>query len=197
MYQPAYFKEEDRSKAFDFIQIHPFGVLISRDAFIASHVPIMPSDDKSRLYTHVAERNPLAHLDAGTDVLAIFQGPHAYISPKLYKSSQSVPTWNYIAVHIKGRIIELNRDKSEEILMHLVEHIEPGYKKQWQEISSQYKSALINEMRPLEIEISSVEMTRKISQNKSESDRKRIADYLLSTDDSNARAIASEMQKDL
>jgi transcriptional regulator len=197
MYQPAYFKEEDSSQAFEFIERHPFGVLVSGGSLVASHLPIMVSDDQTLLYTHVAEMNPLAHLDVGTEALAIFHGPHAYISPKHYNSSQSVPTWNYLAVHVKARIIELDRDRSEEILMQLVDHIEPDYREQWQEISSQYKSALINEMRPLGMEIISVQMTKKISQNKSQAERKRIADYLLSTDNSNARQIAAEMQKSL
>lgn len=195
MYQPLYFQENNKERALDFIRKNPFACLISQNPFNACHVPIIAEESGTKLYTHVAAKNPMADLNEGAKTLAIFHGPHAYISPKHYKSLQSVPTWNYIAVHVKARIIELDRDRSEEILMHLVDQIEPDYKEQWQEISSQYKSALINEMRPLGMEIISVQMTTKISQNKSKAERKRIADYLLSTDNSNAREIGAEMQK--
>jgi len=196
MYQPPHFQEESKAKAFDFIEKFPFATLVSREPFSGSHLPIMADRSKTKLLTHVAAKNDLAQLKVGSDVLVIFRGPQAYISTKHYDRVQSVPTWDYIAVHIQGRTIYTEPSKSEQILMEMVDFMEPDYKIKWQKMPVDYKADLINQMRPLEIEISSIEMTRKLSQNKSKADRHRISDYLLSTNNSNAHEIAVEMKKE-
>ena len=197
MYQPPHFQEVSKAKAFDFIEKFPFATLISREPFGGSHLPIMTDKSKTSLLTNVAAKNDLAQLKVGANVLAIFQGPHAYISPGLYKSEQSVPTWNYIAVHVQGRIICSDSSMSEQILMDLVDFMEPDYRRKWQKMPADFKAGLLNQMRPLEIEISSIEMTRKLSQNKPKTDREKISDYLLSTDNTNAHKVAVEMKKEI
>jgi len=195
MYQPPHFQEKDEEQAFDFIEKFPFATLISSHPFMASNVPILMDRSLIKIVTHVSRRNELAKLEGGSEVIAIFQGPHAYISPRHYESIQSVPTWNYIAVHIKGRVLKSDPSGSEKTLMELVDFIEPDYKRKWQNMPAEFKAGLIDQMRPVEIEITSIEMTRKLSQNKSKGDRDRIIDYLLSTNDSNAHQVAVEMKK--
>jgi len=196
MYQPHHFQEESKDKAFDFIEKFPFATLMSQEPFSGSHLPIKTDPSKTRLLTHVAAKNDLAQLKDGANVLAIFQGPHAYVSPKHYTREQSVPTWNYIAVHVLGRVIYSDPSRSEQILMDLVDFMEPDYRRKWQNMPSDYKAGLLNQMRPLEIEIITVEMTRKLSQNKSKGDRQKISDYLLSTNDTNAHELAMEMKRE-
>ena len=113
MYLPAMFAETDGTKLFDFIERHSFGILVSQieGAPFATHMPFLVERDAGphgTLVGHLARANPHWHGAAGQPGLAIFAGPHVYVSPTWYHSENMVPTWNYTAVHVTGtmRIIE-------------------------------------------------------------------------------------------
>lgn len=194
MYQPPYFKETDLSRAIAFIEQFPFAVLINQDPFTAAHLPILIDRENKKLLTHVSAKNPLAQLKVDSEMLAVFHGPHAYVSPVHYNSNQNVPTWNYIVVHVYGKVMAPNPDKTESILTQLIQKVEPSYQAQWNEIAEKYKSVLKEQMHALEVQITSVEMTRKLSQNKAPSERERVAEYLIHLADSNAKLIGYEMK---
>jgi transcriptional regulator len=108
MYIPADFAETDRAALHGLIAAHAFGLLITvRDgAPTVSHLPFILDPDAGpygTLYAHLARANPQwRDFDATTEVLAVFQGPHAYVSPRWYRPGNAVPTWNYATVHAWG-----------------------------------------------------------------------------------------------
>lgn len=119
MYVPNHFKEEDQAKLHQYICDYSFGLLVIADdeGIEANHVPFHLSSGADgalgRLQCHLARSNPVwKRMRGGARVLAVFQGPDAYISPSWYptksETGRVVPTWNYLAVHVQGsaRIIE-------------------------------------------------------------------------------------------
>src|SRR5690606_13552886 len=119
MYVPNHFKEDDAGKLQQYIRDYAFGLLVIADdnGIEANHVPFHLSCEQDgsigHLQCHVARNNPVwQRLRSGARVLAVFQGPNAYVSPSWYETKAEtgrvVPTWNYLAVHAEGvaRIIE-------------------------------------------------------------------------------------------
>jgi transcriptional regulator len=105
VYLPAHFAEDRVEVLHALMREHPFATLASRagDGLMADHLPLQLSPDGTRLLGHVARANPLWKTAAGQEVLAIFHGPQAYVSPSWYPSKhengKAVPTWNYVVVH--------------------------------------------------------------------------------------------------
>jgi transcriptional regulator len=109
MYLPAAFAESDLSKLHDFIEQNSFGSLVSQVEGLpfASHLPFLlerTTGPYGTLVGHMARANPQWREAGGQTALAIFSGPHAYVSPTWYEAEQVVPTWNYTAVHAYGQI---------------------------------------------------------------------------------------------
>src|SRR5271170_5889712 len=109
MYIPAAFAESDLTKLHDFIEQHSFGLLVSQvDGLpFAAHLPFLlerTAGPHGTLVGHMARANPQWREANGQTALAIFSGPHDYISPTWYEAEQVVPTWNYTAVHAYGRV---------------------------------------------------------------------------------------------
>ena len=107
MYIPTAFAETDAKKLHDFIAANSFGLLISthQGEPFATHLPFLLERDAGphgALAGHVARANPHWRDLDGQNVLAVFSGPHAYVSPSWYESDGVVPTWNYVAVHAYG-----------------------------------------------------------------------------------------------
>src|SRR3954469_15609634 len=108
MYIPAAFAERDLTKLHDFIEQHSFGLLVSQvDGLpFASHLPFLldrTAGPHGTLIGHMARANPQWRTLAGQMALVVFSGPHAYVSPTWYEAANTVPTWNYAAVHATGR----------------------------------------------------------------------------------------------
>src|SRR5947209_1548955 len=115
MYIPKVNEVTDKPKLFEFIRANSFAILVSNSpaGSIASHLPLMLDETRGAngiLIGHMARANSQWNSIAG-DVLTIFHGPHAYISPTWYGESGYVPTWNYAAVHAVGKLT-LIEDKS-------------------------------------------------------------------------------------
>jgi len=117
MYIPAAFNQADQDKLYDFIQLNSFGLLVSQvdSEPFASHLPFLldrSSGPNGSLVGHMAFANPQwCHAD-NQNVLAVFSGPHAYISPTWYGVENVVPTWNYLAVHVYGRFQVIHDEQS-------------------------------------------------------------------------------------
>ena len=107
MYIPEHFRLRRDEDAVNFMRANPFAILISttREGPYATHLPlsILSEQNHITLRGHVAKANPhWRYLEENPQCLTIFHGPHAYISPTNYVARESVPTWNYAAVHVSG-----------------------------------------------------------------------------------------------
>lgn len=106
MYIPSHFKITDETMAYDIIKEHSFATLFSRHNGVpfATHLPLILNKDNTYLYGHFARPNSQWNDITNQIVLAIFHGPHCYISPSWYETNKAVPTWNYVTVHVYGEV---------------------------------------------------------------------------------------------
>ena len=108
MYIPGHFAQTDPATLAEFIDAHGFAVLVSTDESglpFATHLPLIldrQGGQHGTILGHMARANPHWQYADGKRVLAIFSGPHYYISPAWYRAEHVVPTWNYTAVHVTG-----------------------------------------------------------------------------------------------
>jgi len=200
MFIPEEFEFNDKNEIIAFIKQYSFGMLVSSvaDALLATHLPfhIRARDEQTILTGHMAIANEQWKNIDGKTVMAIFSQPNAYISPAHYKKLLNVPTWNYIAVHVYGTFRIINQqDKGMEILEQMILQNEPGYKLQWDELPDDYKTRLYREIIPFEISITDIKATAKLSQNKTETERKNIIEALAASGDCLQTDIASFMKK--
>jgi len=181
MYIPPPFRIEDPAKLSAFIQQNGFATLVTQN-LDANHMPMLL--DGNVLRGHVARANPVWKSGEGT-VLAIFLGPHAYVSPNWYPSKaetgKAVPTWNYITVHARGRIQW--RQEPDWLRAHVTalsqEH-ESGRPSPWQvsDAPANYVDGLLRAIVGFELTIESLEGKYKLSQNRDAADRAGVRDAL-------------------
>jgi transcriptional regulator len=202
MYTPAHFNQTDPQALQQMIEANSFGTLISvlDNRPFATHLPFIYDPDHSRLLAHMARTNPHWSELARTkrDALAIFQGPHAYISPSLYHDP-GVPTWNYATVHIYGRFRVLD-DAVEH--RHVMETLTAQHEARrpvaWQaEFDSSMVQQLMRATVAFEIEISEVQGKFKLSQNRSSADRENIICELQDDGSDDAAGLAQLMRETL
>ncbi len=174
LYVPPHFRVEDRDELLAFIEANGFATLVSRgaDGLSVSHVPLLADagdDGKVRLLGHVARNNEhWRALEAASDVLAIFHGPHAYVSPTWYANHPSVPTWNYAVVHAHGKARLMEEPALHELLMRLSAQYEAPNAKPWRmsELPAPYVSGMLKMIVGFEIEVEKLEGKFKLSQNR-------------------------------
>jgi len=200
MYIPKINRVADQAQLVAFMQAHPFATLISHveGQICASHLPltILEKEDQLLLQGHFAKANPQwRELATTTDLLVIFQGPHAYISPQHYAQWESVPTWNYVAVHAYGSA-QLVTDEAGKLasLAGLIAATEAGHQSQWDSQSEHFRQGLLNGIVAFEITVSRLEGRYKLSQNRPVDDQKRVAAALTEERDSAAQAVGHLMQ---
>ncbi len=148
------------------------------------------------MISHFAKANPHSAQILDKVSLVIFTEPHAYITPKLYEKEESVPTWNYIAVHAYGKavIIESEEQKAE-LLQHTIEQYDANYLEQYQKLPSDFKSKMMKGIVAFEIEVTDLQAKKKLSQNRSEIEKENIINSLSQSSDTNEKEIAVYMQK--
>src|SRR6478752_518780 len=123
MYTAKLNRNENTEELHEFIQANGFAILVSNveGRPWATHLPLLLSHDKTKLFGHVAKGNKQwKEWNADAEVLAIFQGPHAYISSSWY-DHENVSTWNYTAVHIYGKVKIIEGDAVIDLLTKLVD----------------------------------------------------------------------------
>jgi transcriptional regulator len=202
MYIPAAFREDDSEQLYDLIRRHPFATLVTvqEGAPFASHVPILLGEGPGGhrvLRTHLARNNPQAAvLGEGIEALAIFHGPHAYLSPTWYETQPSVPTWNYAVVHIYGIPRAMNESELRTLLVDLSDYFEDGQPDPWraESLAEAYTGKMLLGIVGIEIAITRLEGKFKMSQNKSEADRRGAIAGLYATGDAESVATAVVME---
>jgi transcriptional regulator len=147
----------------------------------ASHVPVLHRPnrtDAGELWLHLARANPqCVDLDAGGETLAIFHGPHAYVSPRWYRDQPSVPTWNFAAVHVYGRPRRVtNATELRALVAALVDAQESSSAAPWrlEEQPEDYLSGMLRGIAGYRLVIERVEGKVKMSQNRSAVDRRGV-----------------------
>ncbi|NQU56785.1 MAG: FMN-binding negative transcriptional regulator [Rhodospirillales bacterium] len=188
MYQPPHFLEQRPQVMHDLIRAHPFATLVSYSShgLVADHVPLVLHDDIGEYGTlrgHVAKANGLLkNFDASVEVLAIFQGPHHYVSPGWYPSKKEhgkvVPTWNYAIVHANGplRVIDDAGWLLEQVSTLTNQH-EAGRDQPWavNDAPADYVEKMLGGIIGPEIPISRLQGKWKASQNRPKADREGVA----------------------
>lgn len=201
MYIPEAFRETDRKALHQLMRQNSFATLITINggAPLASHLPILVDSDRGdygTLRAHMARANPQwRDFGNGHEALAIFQGPHAYVSPSWYETHPSVPTWNYAVVHAygKARLID-DRAELRSLLESSVRFYESGFEKPWAfELPEKFLEKMMDMIVGFEIPISRIEGKFKLSQNRPESDRRRVKRTLENSADPLAKAVAELM----
>lgn len=202
MYVPDAFREEDTQRLHAFIRDYSFGLLVTVEANapFASHLPFIFDEKKGAkgmLIGHMARANPQwRHFENADRVLAIFQGPHTYISPAWYAHA-GVPTWNYTAVHVYGRPRVLDNPASvAAIVERLTALHEARYAPPWQpDMRDERTQRMLEAIVGFEIEVSAIEGKFKLNQNRPAEDRKRVIARLRESDSENDRAVAELMSR--
>lgn len=205
MYIPNAFREQDIEKLVAFMRTNSFATLVSihSNVPLASHVPLVVTveDNVVKLTGHLAKQNPQWQVFDQSESLAIFTGPHAYISPSLYEKHESVPTWNYIAVHAYGIPQIITLDNSPELMDKMIDEMiatyGSDYKSQWDSLSDNFRQVMMNGIVGFEMIATRLEGKYKLSQNRSHTDQYNVAHALLQSTDQEAQAIGTAMQENL
>jgi transcriptional regulator len=199
VYIPEFNRQEDRAAALGFMRANPFAILVSTidQAPFATHLPLLIDEAGDGLVVrgHMAKANPHWKSMQG-ESLVIFHGPHAYISPSLYEIRESVPTWNYAAVHVYGEPSLFSDEEGlKEILHRMIHTFEASYMAQWSELSEQYKSRMMKHIVGFEIKVKRLEAKYKLSQNRTKGEQARVIQSLNQSKDSNISGVADLMQQ--
>src|SRR6266700_638690 len=203
MYIPEFNRVEDHTIAVAFIRANPFGVLVSTTdgGPFATHLPLLidESADRITLRGHVAKANPhwqMIGQEEAHESLVIFHGPHAYVSPTLYEIRESVPTWNYAAVHVYGKARVLT-DESQlrQLLEDLVAQFDSSYTEQWNSFSDEYRDRMQRHIVAFEIVATRIETKFKLSQNRTRAEQENVIRSLAENSDSAINGVAALMRQ--
>lgn len=195
MYIPDAFVQTDEARTRALIDAWPFGLLVTTDADgmpCASHIPFLAREIDGALVLegHVARPNEQAeHVRAGAPALAVFQGAHSYVSPTWYRNP-GVPTWNYEAVHVRGRLQEVSGDGAHSIVQRLSRVFEGDGPGAWE---PQYPERMLEGIVCFMITGTSLQSKSKMSQNRPEADRRGVIEALGRLEDRDARAVRDIM----
>lgn len=197
LYVPPAFAVSDRALALRMVDEHPFATLVtpSGGEQQVTHLPLARDGDV--LLGHVARANPHWRSFGAAESLAIFAGPHAYVSPTWYAAPQvAVPTWNFAVVHVQGRIEILDdvRDR-ERVVDHLVALFEGEGERAWRfALTGRERDAMLGAIVAFRLPIERLTAKFKLSQNRGADDRARVAAALARSDEAQAQATAAWMR---
>jgi transcriptional regulator len=198
VYLPPAFEVADRAWALELVKRYPFGLLITCDAEYprASHLPLVCEERDGELWAigHVARANPQAHaIAARANATLVFEGPHAYVSASWYEEPYAtVPTWNYAAVHLLGRLQHCDALRAVKALSRAVEGDGPGA---WDPdgLDPAYRASQLRGIVAFELRATAVFAKAKLSQNRTAADRERVIAKLSASSDATDRECAAAM----
>lgn len=169
MYIPKIFKMKELKVAYDVIHKNSFATLVSmhEDIPFATHLPLLLNKENTYLYGHFALQNPQWKDIENKSVLAIFHGPHCYISPSWYETNQAVPTWNYVTVHVYGEFefIENEHELMDSLHDMVLKYEAPNSSYKLKDLDTTYLSGMNKGIQGFKIKIIKIEGKEKLSQN--------------------------------
>ena len=211
MYVPDHYRVDDIADMHGMMRANPFAVLVSHgaDGLVATHLPTVLKADAGEIgviEAHFARANPHWKMfdPSGTDALLIYSGPHIYIRPSWYptkaENGKVVPTWNYAAVHVYGRVELVHEaDWLHAHVSDITHQQEAANDEPWavSDAPEEYTKVMLRGIVGMRFEITRVEGKRKMSQNKSDVERRGVVEGLRSQDDSNAAVVAQLVEGQL
>ncbi len=198
MYIPKLYREEDREKIIEFLRQNNFPALVSHDGekLTATHLPVEIIEGKEGTLTilgHMSRANPQWKSFGEQEVLLIFQGAHTYISPRWY-NHVNVPTWNYMMVHVYGRVRTVEGEELHSLLNQLVGKHEAGTSYRLKNLPEEFVQKEMKGVFGFALDITRIDAGYKLSQNRSDEDHENIVYELEKRGDENSAEVAKEMQ---
>lgn len=202
MYEVAAFRETRIEVMHALIRAHPLATLVTVCGGMAeaNHLPLLVDPDpapKGSLRGHVARANPLWRQAPEGNVLAVFRGPQAYVTPSWYPSKREhgkvVPTWNYAVVHVRGPlVVHEDREWLRDLVSRLTLGQEAGRSQPWGvgDAPAEYIDRMLEAIVGIEIPVTSIEGKWKVSQNRAQADRDGVAAGLRERGDAEAQLMA-------
>jgi transcriptional regulator len=201
MYTPRHNSVDDQATLVAFMQAHSFAALVThgKAGLRATHLPVVVERDggQVRLLAHLAKANPQwRDFAAGAEVMVVFAEPHAYVSPRHYERAETVPTWNYAAVHAYGvpRLVE-DRDEKHAQQAKLVALHDPEYLARFPALPRDYIDKMLGAIVSFAIDVTRLDARFKLSQEKLPIERERIIAALEAAGDSWAAETARLMRE--
>jgi transcriptional regulator len=201
VYIPEYFRLRNHADAVAFMRSNPFAILISStDAGpFATHLPLFLKAEENNVVVrgHVATANPhWRYLQQQAECLTIFHGAHSYISPSNYAARESVPTWNYGAVHLYGNARVFSSPQELLGMLHeLMGTFDPEYASQWASLDEAYRERMLRQIVGFEIEVTKIEAKFKLGQNRSREDQANMIASLGNSEDTAVSALSRLMRE--
>jgi len=202
MYSPPYNRIEARAEVLDFLRANNFALLVTGTGgtLHGSHLPVMITEREGGvvLDMHMAKNNAQWKEFFDDEVMVVFFGPHAYVSPRWYEETERVPTWNYAAVHAYGipRVID-DPEQKHASQRRLVAAMDPQWLPKFDALRPEYVKAMLEGIVNFEVTVTRLETRWKLSQNRSRRERELIAEALERSGDSTERALASLTRRHL
>jgi len=201
MYIPSQYRNENQQEIRNFLKENSFGILISQleGKLHATHIPIELNEENdgiTELSGHLSKANPQwKNFKKNEEVLAIFSGPHSYVSSSWYQQEE-VPTWNYLAVHVYGSIQIMENDELHDSLKKMVDKYEQNSENPVSvDRMSEKTMRQINGIIGFKIAVREVQAVSKLSQNRNNQDYQNIVHQLEKSASIQAKALAVAMKK--
>jgi transcriptional regulator len=203
MYNLPYFKEQDQHVVLDFIHQHPFAFITGCDENnkpVATQIPVFIEEREGKLFLsgHIMKsQDHHKAFEKNPNVLCVFTGHHAYVSATWYDDPHQASTWNYMSVHVRGKLKFLDEQALIDVLRKTTLHFERNNKESttvFDNLSQEYTSRLMKAIVAFEVEVETIDNVFKLSQNRDKKTYHNIIEKL-SAQDSDSKTIAEEMKK--
>lgn len=202
MYSPPYNQVEDRAEVLSFMRANNFAVVVTATGGEprASHLPVLVEERDGSLVivAHMAKNNPQWEAFFDDEVLVVFHGPHAYVSPRWYAEKERVPTWNYAAVHAYGKVRAFHEPEAKRAAVaKLVAHHDPQWLPDYEKLSDGYMAGMLEAIVAFEVPIDRIETRWKLSQNRGREEMELITAELEKSPFGSERDLVPLMRKHL
>jgi transcriptional regulator len=198
VYIPKLYREEDGEIILAFLRQNDFPALVTYDGErpLATHLPVelVEREERMTIYGHMARANPQWKTFGEQEGLLIFQGPHTYISPRWY-GHVNVPTWNYMIVHVYGKVRVVEGEELYSLLSRLVKRHETTSEYRLETLPPDFVEKEIKGVVGFAMDVARIEGAYKLSQNRSEQDYENVIRELEQRGDDYSKAVAQSMRE--